>query len=264
MSQNLFAYIQSNETPVVNYLKPVEILNTESNIQNIDCIFVINLDRRPERWGKIENLCRKHKFCVNRFPAIDGWQLTDEDMKNLKGNYECQLTKGMVGCLLSHVSILKEAFARGYNVIWVMEDDIEIIDDIRLIPSLLSTLYEIDPDWDVFYTDRDGRNSSNGEYIFSLSSDFRPDDLFHQPLSYYLKREVVGEGIMRIGQRFCTHSLIFSKKGIEKILHYFIHVYLYSPIDIDIHYIPGIREYSVVKDIVGVSPAPSDTFYFQP
>ncbi|HEX2579482.1 MAG TPA: glycosyltransferase family 25 protein, partial [Rhabdochlamydiaceae bacterium] len=199
---------------------------------------------------------------VNRFSAVDGRQLTNEDIKSLRGNYDRPLTKGMIGCLLSHISLLKEAYDRGYNVIWVLEDDIEIVDDIRRIPPLLSALYEIDPDWDVFYTDIDGKNSSNGEYVPSLSSDFRPDDFFHHPLSDYLKREIVGDGIMRIGQRFCTHSLIISRKGIEKIFNYFTHVYLYSQIDIDMHYIPGIRQYSVVKDIVSVNPAPSDCYSF--
>lgn len=255
----LVGYIQTYETPVVSYLKPVEIINSESNLESIDCIFVINLDKRPERWNRIEKLCQEQKLYVNRFSAVDGWQLTDECIKELKGPYQRPLRKGMIGCLLSHVSILKEAYLRGYNIIWILEDDIEFVDDVRLIPNLLARLSAVDSDWDIFYTDVDGKNSKHGNYIPSLSSDFRPDDLNHPPLFYYLRRTLVDEGIMRIGQRFCTHSLILSRNGIEKMFYYFTHVYLYSPLDIDMHYIPGIREYSVTKDIVSVNPEPSDT-----
>ena len=254
-SKPLTAYIQSYETPIVHYLHPVEIDNHESNLQSVDCIFVINLNRRPDKWARVEKLFQEQKLYVNRFPAIDGWQqLTDEAVRSLVGNYQSSLNKGELGCLLSHVSILKEAYARGYSTIWIMEDDVEFVDDVQLIPKFLSALFSMDPDWDVFYTDTDGTYPS-------LSIAFRPDDLDHYPLEYYLKREVVGKGIMRTRQRFGAYSLLLSRKGIEKMLDYFTHVYLYEPIDIDMHYIPGIRQYSVIKDVVSTdnSMKPSNT-----
>jgi GR25 family glycosyltransferase involved in LPS biosynthesis len=251
------AHIQPYETPTSSYLRSTEIAYSTSNFPPIDCIFVINLDRRPERWEKTKKLCDKQNLVVNRFSAIDGWTLSDLDVKKLMGNYEIRLRKGTIGCLLSHVSILKEAYNRGYNTIWIMEDDVEFLGDIHTISPLLKTLTKIDPNWDVFYTDIEGKDA-NGNRIPSLGSDFRPDDFGHFPLSYYLKRRVVSKGIMRIGQRFGAHSFILSRKGIEKILHYFTHVYIYSPIDVDMHYIPGIRQYSAMEDIVSVCHAPSD------
>jgi hypothetical protein len=70
---------------------------------------------------------------------------------------------------------------------------------------------------------------------------------------------VVGENLMKIGQRFCLHSYFVSRKGMEKILHYFTHTYIYTAVDIDIHYIPDIRQYSVLEDVVSVIPEMSDT-----
>ena len=44
--------------------------------------------------------------------------------------------------------------------------------------------------------------------------------------------------------------MIFSKKGLAKVYSYFTHMHLWSPIDVDIHYVPGLKEYAVKKDIV--------------
>ena len=255
----LVGHIYTFETAVSKYLKPVEIRYPTSNLKPIDCVFVINLDRRTERWRRAEMLCQEQGLLVNRVSAVDGSLLTDEAMTELMSPYSRRLHKGAVGCLLSHVSILKEAYKRGCEVIWILEDDFEIVGDIHRLPRIVERLSAIDPDWDIFYTDPDGKNIESGNYVPSLGSDFRPDHTAHPPLSYYLTRTPIDEEILRIGQRFCTHSMLYSRKGIEKALHYFTHVYVYSPIDIDIHYIPGIRQYAAATDLVSSRPGPSDT-----
>ena len=46
--------------------------------------------------------------------------------------------------------------------------------------------------------------------------------------------------------------MLISRKGIKKILDYFTHVYLWAPIDVDMHYIPGIRQYSTRRNVVSL------------
>ena len=56
--------------------------------------------------------------------------------------------------------------------------------------------------------------------------------------------------MMQIRGRFGTYSMLISKRGIKKILDYFTSRPIWTAIDIDMHYIPTIREYAPRRDIV--------------
>lgn len=235
-------FIKQKKTSVEKYLTPIKIIEKRSGLETVDCIYVINLERRPEKWEKMKTLFDERNLKVNRVNAIDGWLLSPEDQAILAGDYTMELRGGEIGCLLSHISVLKDAFERGFNRIWVCEDDIKFVDEIQKLPNLINSLTQIDPDWDILYTDKDHYFETKKIYL-------RPD----QPgksKKQYAKRKIINKELMTTGLRFGTHSFIVSKKGIEKILFYFTHVYLWCPIDCDLHYIPGIREYSCRNDIV--------------
>lgn len=248
----------SSETPIIKYLKPIEITEPESGIELVDCIYVINLDERPEKWERMKALLSDQGLKANRMSGINGWKIPPKGQEELAGPYPIRLRGGHFGCLLSHVSVLKDAYERGFEIIWVCEDDIEFIESAKQIPTLLKNLSEIDPDWDVFYTDIDSKDKQ-GNYMRSVSSDFRPDRTY-PPVEYYTERIQLTDDIMRIRQRFGMYSLLISRKGLKKILDYFTHLYLWTAVDIDIHYIPGIRQYSATRDIVSIwYSSPGDT-----
>lgn len=248
----------SPETPIIKYLKPIEITEPDSGIELVDCIYVINLDERPEKWERMKALLSDQGLKANRVSGINGWKIPKEAQKELVGPYPIRLRGGHFGCLLSHVSVLKDAYERGFEIIWVCEDDIEFIESAKQIPTLLKKLSQIDPAWDVFYTDIDTKDKQ-GNYMRSVSSDFRPDCIY-PPVEYYKERIRLTDDIMRIRQRFGMYSLLISRKGIKEILDYFTHLYLWTAVDIDIHYIPGIRQYSATRDIVSIwYSSPGDT-----
>ena len=116
----------------------------------------------------------------------------------------------------------------------------------------------LDPLWDVFYTDVDYRGCACG-YIRSMGLDLRPDDN-SKTLDYYIERINRADDIMEVRSRFGTHSMIISKNGIEKIYEHFTTKPLWTAVDIDIHYIQGIRQYSSRRDIVSnLRESSSDT-----
>ncbi|MEI8365866.1 MAG: glycosyltransferase family 10 [Parachlamydiaceae bacterium] len=245
---NISAHIRPEETPTLKYLKTIDVANGKSGIDLIDCVYVINLDARPEKWERTNALLNDRGIHANRVSAVNGWQLTDAIKKELSGPYIVRLQGGPIGCLLSHFSVYKDAFDRGFDTIWVLEDDIEILGDVNQIPELLKKLGEIDPDWDIFYTDRDCRHD-NGGYFDFVQECGRPDQhLF--PSEFYCFRKDVGNGMMQIRGRYGTTSMIISRKGLEKIINYLSHVYLWTAIDCDIHFVPGINEYCSLKEIV--------------
>lgn len=242
-------YLRPYQTPLLNHVKKIELTENNSGLPGIDCIYVINLDKRIEKWQRVQTLCKERNLNVNRVSAINGWALSDEVRKELAGPYGVRLNGGHTGCLLSHLSVIKDAFDRGFNTIWIMEDDLEFVENVQQISTFfLPCLTSIDPHWDVFYTDTDTRNQK-GEHVQALALDPRPDQRLN-PLPYYLYRHNVHKDIMRIGQRYGMYSVILSRSGIKKIIRYLSHVHLWTSIDIDIHYVPTIREYASTRDLI--------------
>ncbi|MBA3239380.1 MAG: glycosyltransferase family 25 protein [Parachlamydiaceae bacterium] len=248
-SNELSARIYPTPTPVSKYLKKINSKVINSRVNRVDCIYVVNLDRRPEKWKRMQRLFKEAGINGNRFSAIDGLKISDEIQTELAGNYPVRMLRGEVGCLLSHVSVMKDAYDRGFDLIWVFEDDVEFIEDPHVMTPIIKALSSIDPNWDVLYTDMDSKHSS-GEIALALGLDFRPDRLFYYPLEHYLRRKFVSADLMRLGQRYGLYSYLVSRKGMKKIYHYFTHVNLWTAVDIDIHYIPTIREYSTTREVV--------------
>ena len=246
----LSAYIYPYETPIVKYLVPIEITEFSSGLPPIDCIYVINLDERPEKWQRMQELLEQRNLKVNRVTAVNGWKISDTVRDEVSGAYSKRMKNGHLGCFLSHVSVLRNSFNNHHDCIWIMEDDVDFKEDVSQIPHLLKQLTEIDPEWDVFYTDVDSR-TPKGEHIRPYDAKLRPD----QPLISLTElndRTLITPDLMKLGQRYGLYSYVLSKKGIQKLLDYFTHVYLWSPIDVDIHRVPTIREYSITRDIIGI------------
>lgn len=195
----------------------------------------------------MQALLKERGIAANRVSAVNGWQLTEETRKELSGPYYVRLKGGPIGCLLSHFSVYKDAFDRGFNTIWVLEDDVEFTGDVKQIPKLHQKLAEMDPDWDILYTDMDCKDDHGGCFAF-VNEYGRPDQNLY-PSDYYRFRKDLGNGITQIRGRYGTTSMLISRKGLKKIIDYLSHVYLWTAIDCDLHFIPGIREYAVTQEI---------------
>lgn len=243
--------IQQELTPVVRYLDPVNVYTMDSGLRSIDCIYVINLNSRPDKWERTSKLFAENDLRINRVQATDGWRLDHEVMEELSGPYPVRLQAREYGRLLSYLRAMKDAFERGFECIWICEDTVEFFDDVQKISSLIDQLSAFDPNWHVFYPDV-GPRYQEGERVFrqlSVPYDPRPDEELESE-EYYAKKFRVSDDIMKIRGRAPFNSLLISKRGIQKILHYFAHVFLWSPIDVNLHTIPNMRQYAVKTDIV--------------
>lgn len=103
---------------------------------------------------------------------------------------------GLMGCLLSHLWILKEAKQNGCESILVFEDDFKFTKDKKYIDEKINKCTkELPLDWDILYL---GAYFVNG-YDYPCVEDY-------------------SKNLKKANTAFCTHSFAYSKSGIEKIL----------------------------------------------
>lgn len=292
-----------------NHLKRAENKSENHSIRNIDFIYMINLDQRPEKFYTSFQQLILYGINPYRFSAVNGWELTLNDINdvgvpfsrgmaegflatryrlkeegeqyfpNIKNcsNPSCPCNKpfiwhheplgqcgmtyfchcpspGMIGIALSHLSILQDAYNSGYETIWVMEDDIEVLQDPRILSTLIDKLDGLvgKEGWDILFTDRDTKNNEGVQvpcYSFAQRPNFNPPD----PNKFAEKKEISFE-FRSIGARYGAYSMIVRRSGMEKLLDFYRQYHIYLPFDMDYTQPPGIRLYTVLNDIVSTRP----------
>jgi GR25 family glycosyltransferase involved in LPS biosynthesis len=288
--KNLIIYIVlsfpalSLAAPLKSYFKPALGKTEGHKMKNIDFIYMINLDRRPEKYRETMEELAPYGIVPYRFSAVNGWELTFQDVKDIgvrfsksmKGGfmgtsyfpsdnwephheviqnvgqtYFCHcMSRGAMGCLLSHLSVLQDAYDSGYETIWIIEDDIQVVKDPHLISEMINRLDRFvgKGNWDVFYTDPDTKNSL-GEYVPCLGAAKRPN-FNPEKKNNYRKREKISYDLRQIGARFGTYSMVLRRSGIGKILKFIKMHRVFLPYDMDLYLTPGIKMYSTTEDIV--------------
>lgn len=114
-------------------------------------IFVINLDSSVERLKSSELRLKERGFKFERISAVNGKQLVcDEIEKNYskkknKKEYHKELTRGEIGCYLSHRKAWQKIVDDKIEYAIILEDDFTIVGDIN---KTISTLNRIDFEWD--------------------------------------------------------------------------------------------------------------------
>lgn len=111
-------------------------------------VYVINLDRRPDRWAEMSAELDKHGIKSTRWSAIDGRTIVGHHHM-YHGDMPGEKIKGAVGALRSHRSVIADAQKKGHDVICVMEDDLilqgnfndRFSDLIRKVPGNWDMLY---------------------------------------------------------------------------------------------------------------------------
>jgi GR25 family glycosyltransferase involved in LPS biosynthesis len=106
---------------------------------NIVCI---NLDRRPERWQRMQQEFARHGIGpVQRFSACDG-----ETLAKPAGWIH---SAGAYGCLVSHVEVIREAQRSNAPSVLIFEDDTVL--DPEFQSKFASFSKEVPDDWDMLY-----------------------------------------------------------------------------------------------------------------
>ena len=276
-----------------DYFKPALNKSGTHQMRNIDFIYMINLDERPEKFASCVQRLTPYKIFPYRFSAVNGWQLPLESLSEIGIRYESWMASGIwgtmylpknngapvhevmgapgnvyfshcmargtIGIALSHLSILQDALDSGYETIWVMEDDIEVFQNPHLLSDLIEELDEIvgKDGWDVLFTDPDTKNN-DGNYVPCSSYAPRPNYIQKNP-QRFVDRINVGSSFKRIGSRYGAYSMILRRSGIKKILNFLKCYQIFLPYDMEYTQPPNIRLFTVIDDVVSTQlHAPTD------
>lgn len=103
-------------------------------------VFVINLDRRPDRWAAMSAQLDRLGIGATRIPAVDARLLAaQEDWERVTNGDAPVWTvdPGAVACAWSHRKALRAFLDTGERAALILEDDAELADDT---PSLLESV----------------------------------------------------------------------------------------------------------------------------
>ncbi|XP_048200068.1 inactive glycosyltransferase 25 family member 3 [Perognathus longimembris pacificus] len=133
-------------------------------------VFVIGLARRPHRRARMLSSLREMEISGRVVDAVDGRLLNRSILRtlgvDLLPGYQDPfsgrtLTKGEVGCFLSHYSIWEEVVARGLAQVLVFEDDVYFKSNFRgRLEQLMRDVAAQKLPWDLIYL---GRKQVNPE-----------------------------------------------------------------------------------------------------
>ena len=178
---NLIIYIIFFITLAIIYIRSY---NTEEQ-NKILCeeMYLINLDKRPDRLKTtMGNLNQYNYNNVRRFKAIDSSKFTDDEISSYTQFYarnpiydnkrteHHQLSRGAIGCYLSHLELWKDMTKNKKEKIVIFEDDTLPTINKHEIDDILAKVPE---DWDIILFGGIYRDSKHVfDEIYKLNSFF--------------------------------------------------------------------------------------------
>uniref|UniRef100_A0AAR2M2E1 Glycosyl transferase family 25 domain-containing protein n=1 Tax=Pygocentrus nattereri TaxID=42514 RepID=A0AAR2M2E1_PYGNA len=155
------------EALIDHSIKPSELLFVPPKLQDtmgFNEIFLINLKRRTDRRERMLNTLEALGLEVTVTEAVDGKALNSSQLKALgiemmpdyKDPYSGRvLTRGEIGCFLSHHATWIEVVERHLQRVLVLEDDVRFEPRFkRRMQTIMEDVEKAQLDWDLIYVGR--------------------------------------------------------------------------------------------------------------
>jgi glycosyl transferase family 25 len=115
-------------------------------------IFVINLDCSKDRLDNITTELEKAQLNFTRISAINGSSLNSSELDTYynpalnKRTYRRSLSRGEIGCYLSHRRCWQQVVDKNLSMALILEDDAQLNTQL---PDVLSSIEQISINWDI-------------------------------------------------------------------------------------------------------------------
>ena len=179
------------------------LMDPPSSVQ--DAVYLINLDKRPDRLEEFNTAYEKSNIPIpfTRISAVNGKNIEldnemlltnlarDEINEYINTGYRTkhyQLTKGAIGCYLSHVNTWEKILKDNREIALIFEDDTTLPSNIQTV--LNNRMKAAPPDWDIMLLGVQCHTCKGLET--------RP-------------------GFVKVERFWLTHAYMIKKRGIEKI-----------------------------------------------
>lgn len=168
--------------------------------------FVVNLDRRPDRWEEFEKNDNVKFLNYERFSAVDGSKLKPTvQLQQIFEHNDYNMREGMVGCALSHIKLCVQLMNDAADVYLILEDDIDYVPEFEIkLKYCCSEL--IKTNWDMFYL---------GHHIWQ---NFIDNEVFSKTLCPKVEQFSRSESLKR--SMGGTIGYMITKRGAGKLLDF--------------------------------------------
>jgi len=198
----IFSDSKNNKEKYTNSKKIKKIEKFTLNSKDFD-VYVIHMAKNTDRLVNFNNHYNRSDLIkrYNIFPAVVGKNLNLIDFvspqaytqiieteKTGKRKHHYDLTKGAVGCYLSHLSIYKKIIESNVDYGLIFEDDSKIVR--RFYSKMLEGLDNLPDDWDIFLLG-----------VICLKCEF-------------------GKKIVKVDRFWGTHGYLIKNKSAAKLLEY--------------------------------------------
>jgi glycosyl transferase family 25 len=113
-------------------------------------IYVLNLDRSPERWKNFRQSFEPLGLDIVRVAAVDGKELTlphpDYDERRFQLYHGKRTSRGAVGCYFSHIQALRQFLESDEETALICEDDVSAKPEL---PQVLREVLSFRKHWDL-------------------------------------------------------------------------------------------------------------------
>ncbi len=183
---------------IVLLLKNVRITN--KNLMLLNKQFLINLDHRSDRLAITTKLLSDRGYNnVIRQPAVNGHNMSDTFIKTIvveselepifsnKRTQHHQLSKGAIGCSLSHINIYKQLHSESSIRYYIIFEDDTL--PTKSLTEVSDALNNTPDDWDILLLG-----------------------------GIYHRNNVVNNVVCKVHQFMCLHAYIINKKCVDYLL----------------------------------------------
>ena len=186
--------------------------------------FIINLERQPLKKANIEKICQSLDLDYQFIKAIDGYQLSDDYIRSISNDYpKNYLTKGEIGCALSHISVYKEIIDNNLPYALILEDDSVLKTEV---PKFLKSFEE--------------KDFKHGIYL--LTADF-----------YYMMNKKVKIGdfeLYEITKAVRTNGYIITNNAAKKLINFLYPIRYEADVFKAFRLCAGIKIYGIVPHLI--------------
>ena len=160
-------------------------------------LYVINLNRRPDRYEEVKVEFDKINAKVERVEAVDGNTLPPTDNK-----------PGNRGLIATNIKILEDAIKNEYDNILIFEDDAVFVDNFnKLFNEKILALPE---NWDILYLGGNHILHVPGFELITGDKNFKVTKENYKTLNHELSKTPC---------TYCTHAVGINSKIYERVLN---------------------------------------------